>query len=84
MVEFRVAPGTGDLGAASFAEVLTSHGLTIEPDHESVPMGGDGMEAPSYVISGTVRDVEIIRSLEALPDVIKVWHDTEIAPFDSQ
>jgi hypothetical protein len=35
----------------------------------------------SLIVTGTVSDQAAIEALERLPNVIKVWRDTPIAPF---
>jgi hypothetical protein len=60
-------------------------GLEPDPELEPVPMNEQGSGAQrrptSLIVTGTVSDQAAIEALERLPNVIKVWRDTPIAPF---
>lgn len=61
--------------------------MGVEPDTEldPVPMNeqgsGSDRRPTSVIVNGFIADESRIEALERRPDVIKVWHDTQIAPF---
>ncbi len=85
MVEVRGAPEVDLPDLGPIAEQLEASGLRLDRELEAVPMGeyqsGASRKPRSFIIYGSVTQESQIQSLEAQPEVIKVWHDTTIAPF---
>jgi serine protease AprX len=85
-------PKTKALSAMSLAENLSQQGFELDTEYGTIPMTpskdlGASLESEGkevVLIRGKV-DKNKIKELEAQPNVIKVWEDTEgIQPFDDK
>lgn len=87
LIEFRQLPGSSGAFMASVASQLDVPGCTIDHRFEPVPMGGGltlATGAGTFVVRAEVGDMSVVEALRARPDVVDVWIDTPIAPFETQ
>jgi serine protease AprX len=88
LVELRVRRGTRASMAVAMAARMDVAGLQIDEDYGALPLRPGRRDAAALaattdevqLVRGTVAEDEI-PSLEARPDVLRVWLDTPIAPF---
>jgi subtilisin family serine protease len=85
LVEMRSLPGASPSLALSQAADIDGDGFTLDHEFQPVTLGGDRPEAMSagaetYVVRGTL-DGDDLEQLRKRPEVMEVWVDTPIAPF---
>lgn len=89
LVEMRVPKAQGVLGASQMAAQMNVIGFVLDTSYEPVPVSAS-QDAADFladnqeiaIVRGVV-DESKIEELEAQPNVIKVYKDTPIAPFNS-
>jgi serine protease AprX len=88
LVELVSAPGASPMFASSELRSESAGSLTLDEEFAPVPMGtpapGLGFAAaaaPTFVVRATVDDEAAIQDIRQRPDVVEVWTDTPIAPF---
>lgn len=89
LVEMRVPKNQGVLGALETAAHINAGGFQLDTSYEPVPVSAsedvasvmaDNQEIA--IVRGVVEESKI-QELEAQPNVVKVYKDTPIAPFES-
>ncbi|MFP5318918.1 MAG: hypothetical protein ACLGI2_11585 [Acidimicrobiia bacterium] len=83
LVELAGGPGTSPMSAMSTARSLEASGLAVDEDYGAVPMAAEGGQT-TFVVHGEVADDGTVADLERHPEVVRVWPDTPIAPFDDR
>ena len=89
LVEMRVPKGQAKALAVQTAARLNVPGFQVDPSYEPVSINptpdqtarASSATEESVIIRGTI-DESRIAEVEAQPNVIKVWNDTKIAPFN--
>jgi serine protease AprX len=89
LVEMRVSKTQGILAASEMAAQMNAIGFVLDTSYEPVPVSASGDAASLLanneeiaIVRGVVEESKI-QELEAQPNVIKVYKDTPIAPFES-
>ena len=81
MVELSAPPVTAPLDALDLGASLP--GFTRDPDYDPVPMSaGASSPGTTVVIRGRVDTEDAIGRLEERPDVVRVWVEHSVDPFD--
>ena len=80
MVEMR-SGGESERSMREMLGALERAGAAPVAGYSPVPMASSSGEPASYILTVDVPDAEVTRKIEALPDVIQVYGDTQIAPF---
>jgi subtilisin family serine protease len=91
LVELRISDQLAGDNLATSIQALSIPGLAADPDFAPVPMKGDpadaetvGLEAREMtVIVKAVIDPARRSELESRPEVVGIWKDTPIAPFNT-
>jgi subtilisin family serine protease len=89
LVELLSTPGASPLYAAYGVREEGAGGFRLDEEFAPVPLGhgaaarglGAGAAAPTYVVRATVDDESAMEDVRRRPDVVEVWRDTPIAPF---
>ena len=86
LVELLSPPGASPLFAAAGLREETAGGLELDEEFQPVPLGGGPGAAAlggaeSYVVRATLEDDAAIQEIRQRPDVLDVWPDTPITPF---
>lgn len=85
MVEISASANVDLSNRAALDQHMRSMGVEPDTELDPVPMNEQGSGADrrptSVIVNGWISDETKIEALERRPDVIKVWHDTQIAPF---
>ena len=81
----RSLPGASPSLALSQAADIDGDGFALDHEFQPVTLGGDRPEAMSagaetYVVRGTLKEDDM-EQLRQRPEVMEVWLDTPIAPF---
>ena len=75
--------GTGT-DAMQVVREMTVPGLQLDEEYEPVAMSEadprTGSSIQTYIVRGLVERQEDVARIQAMPDVVKVWKDTPIAP----
>jgi subtilisin family serine protease len=90
MVEMRVPkdPQKGFAAGMGMSRDVAMKAAGFQIDHDFTPVsvpspsGGMGANEDSMIVRGEIEESKI-GELESHPDVIKVWSDSKIAPFDA-
>ncbi len=77
MVEVGGNSASSEVDALRVARTLESVGFEIDEEYGAVPMES----GRSFVVRGRIRDEQVMDTLSARHEVVKVWRDTPIAPF---
>lgn len=80
MVEMR-SGGESERSMREMLGALERAGAAPVKGFMPVPMSGAAGQPASFIVTVDVPDGEVTRKIEALPDVIQVYSDTQIAPF---
>lgn len=92
LVEMLSTPGASAVVASAALREETVGSLELDEEFQPIPLGGGGLEAaaglgiagaPTYVVRARVDDEAAMAELRKRPDVVEVWHDTAIAPFQT-
>ena len=90
LVELVSMPGASAMVASAALREETVGGLELDEEFQPIPLGGGSLEAavglgvagtPTYVVRARVDDESAMAELRKRPDVVEVWDDTPIAPF---
>ena len=89
LVELLSTPGTSPMFAASGVRDETIGGFELDEEFQPIPLTGGAAaggaagfaEVQSYVVRATVKDESAMQEIRQRPDVVDVWLDTPIAPF---
>jgi Subtilase family len=89
LVEMKVQRGTSGTFAHQAAMGVKAGGFTVDTSYQPVPVSApnelraalDSSGHDVVVMRGTVEETQI-QELESHPDVVKVWRDSKIAPFN--
>jgi subtilisin family serine protease len=92
LVEMVSMPGASAMVASAALREETLGGLELDEEFQPVPLGGGTLEAalglgvagtPTYVVRAKVDDESAMAELRKRPDVVEVWEDTPIAPYQT-
>ncbi len=92
LVEMVSTPGASAMVASAALREETVGGLELDEEFQPVPLGGGTLEAavglgvagtPTYVVRAKVDDETAMAELRKRPDVVEVWEDTPIAPYQT-
>ncbi len=92
LVEMVSTPGASAMVASAALREETVGGLELDEEFQPVPLGGGTLEAavglgvagtPTYVVRAKVDDEAAMAELRKRPDVVEVWEDTPIAPYQT-
>src|SRR5262245_42968809 len=89
LVEMKVQKGTSSTFAHQMAMGMSAGGFAVDTSYQPVPVSAtpelraalDSSGHDVVVVRGTVEEDQI-QDLQSHPDVVKVWRDSKIAPFD--
>ena len=89
IVELKVQKGTSPTFAHQMAIGVSAGGFTVDPSYPPVPLSApshlqaefDSSGHDVVVVRGVIEEDQI-KELESHPEVVKVWKDPKIAPFD--
>jgi serine protease AprX len=88
LVELLSTPGASPMFSVSALREETAGGLELDEEFQPIPLGADrpglGMGVgggPTYVVRARVDDEGAMDQLRRRPDVVDVWLDTVIEPF---
>ena len=80
LVELSAPPVAAPLGNLALGRALP--GFTVDESFEPVPMAqGPEGGGPTVIIRGTAASADDIERIRQRPEVVRVWTDTQIAPF---
>lgn len=92
LVEMVSTPGASAMVASAALREETVGGLELDEEFQPIPLGGGTLEAavglgvagtPTYVVRAKVDDETAMAELRKRPDVVEVWEDTPIAPYQT-
>lgn len=92
LVEMTSSPGASAMVASAALREETVGGLELDEEFQPIPLGGGHLEAalglgvagtPTYVVRARVDDESAMADLRKRPDVVEVWVDTAIAPYQT-
>ncbi|MBD2778788.1 S8 family serine peptidase [Iningainema tapete] len=91
LVEIRVPKTQGAMGASGVISEMNVTSFQLDTSYEPVPVSSASEQAPSLmgsneetmIVRGVIEESQI-PDLEAQSNVVKVYKDTPIAPFDSE
>ena len=92
LVEMVSMPGASAMVASAALREETVGGLELDEEFQPIPLGGGSLEAavglgvagtPTYVVRARVDDEAAMAELRKRPDVVEVWRDSPIAPFQT-
>ncbi len=93
LVELLATPGAAPLAAAAGVREEQAGGFRLDEEFQPIPlgpvtgaaaagMGVLGLAGPqTYVVRATVDDEAAMQAIRQRPDVVEVWRDTPIMPF---
>lgn len=86
LIEIKTEIQSSGTDAMQIVREMTVPGLELDEEYEPVPMSETdpqtGSTIQTYIVRGLVEKTEDVARIQAIPDVVKVWKDTPIAPTD--